>query len=272
MTINRDRTVFYHVTASYFETMRIPLRRGRVFRDDEKGVMLVGEALARKRWSGADPLGQKYADATVIGVVGDARTVRVGEVASTECYQPIGMPHTADDVMVVRVEGAPRDYVATLTALTRGEGTGLAPAVLPLAEAFEDKLREPRQVALIASALGMCALALAVTGLGGLIAYTVSQRMKEIGVRVALGARPAHVVTAIVRQFRWPVIGGAIAGSLLAAIVGIVLSRELFGVSPFDPASHAVSLLVFALVTAIAATPAIRRALRVDPIATLRHE
>jgi predicted permease len=272
MTINGDRTVFYHVTESYFETMRIPLRRGRVFRDDEKDVVLISEGLARKRWSGADPLGQKYDDATVIGVVGGARTVRVGEAASTECYRPIGVPHTASDVMVVRVERAPRDYVATLTALTRGEGTGLAPAVLPLAEAFEDKLREPRQVALIASALGICALALAVTGLGGLIAYTVSQRFKEIGVRLALGATRTHIVGAIAGQFVRPLAAGAVAGSALAAGVGVVLSRELFGLSGLDPVSHGGALLLFAIVAALAAMPSLRRALRVDPIATLRHE
>lgn len=272
VTINRDRTVFYDVTASYFDTMRIPLRRGRMFRDGERNAVVVSESLARKHWAGADPLGQKYDDATVVGVVGDARTVRVGEGGATECYHPIERPHVSDDAMVVRVEGSPRLFISTIAALARGEGTGLTPVVGTLADAFEDRLKEPRQVALIASALGTCALLLAVTGLGGMIAYTVSQRVKEIGVRVALGARPANVVAAVVRQFRLPVAGGAMAGSLLAAGVGMVLSRELFGVSPFDLAAHGAALLVFAVVAASAAAPAVRRALRVDPIAALRHE
>ena len=174
--------------------------------------------------------------------------------------------------MVVRVDGSPRPFVATFAALARAEGTGLTPSVQPLADAFEDKLKEPRQVATVASTLGICALLLAVTGLGGMIAYTVAQRTKEIGIRLALGARPTHVVTAIVRQFRWPVAGGAAAGSLLAAGVGMVLSRELFGVSPFDATSHGAALVVFGLVTAIAAAPAIYRALRVDPASTLRTD
>jgi ABC-type antimicrobial peptide transport system permease subunit len=178
----------------------------------------------------------------------------------------------ADAVMVVRVAGAPRDFTATIAALSRGEGTGLTPAVQPLADALEEKLEKPRQVALVASTLGMCALLLAVTGLGGIIAYTVSQRMREIGVRIALGARPAHVVSAIVRQFRMPIVCGALAGSALAASVGTALSSELFGVNQFDPVAHGGALLLFALVATIAAAPSLRRALRIDPTTTLRAE
>jgi predicted permease len=272
MTINTERTVFYHVTASYFETMRIPIVRGRVFRDGEKDVTVVSQGLARRRWAGADPLGQKYYDATIIGVVGDARTVRIGETAATECYTPIGSADMPDAVMVVRVRDNPRQFGGIITSLARAEGTGLTPDVHPLADALQDKLKEPRQVALIASTLGVCSLLLAVTGLGGLIAYTVSQRSREIGVRLALGARPSDVVRSIVRQFRLPVAGGAIAGSALAAGVGTVLSREMFGVSQFDPVSHGGALLLFAAVTALAAAPSLLRAVRVDPVTTLRHE
>ncbi len=272
VAINKERTVFYSVTPSYFGTLQIPLQRGRVFREGEKNVVLVSETLARRRWGGADPLGQSYDDATVIGVVGDARTVRLGEGGATECYRPIVTADTPNAVMVVRVAGFPRDAAGTIAALARAEGTGLTPAVRPLVNAFEDMLGPSRQVAIIASTLGVCALLLSVTGLGGFIAYTVSQRTHEIGVRVALGARPAQVVGAIVRQFSKPVIGGAIAGCVLAAGAGKILSRELFGVSQFDPLSHGGALLLFALVTAVAGAPSIRRALHVDPITTLRHE
>jgi ABC-type antimicrobial peptide transport system permease subunit len=162
--------------------------------------------------------------------------------------------------------------MATVAAIVRAEGTGLMPSVRPLAEAFEEKLDEPRQVALIASSLGVTALLLAVIGLGGLIAYTVSQRTREIGVRLALGARPAHVAAAIARQFRTPILCGAIGGSALAAGAGTILSSELFGVSQFDPLAHGGSLLLFAIVGAVAAAPSLRRALRVDPAITLRVE
>jgi len=272
MAIDGERTVFYGVTASYFTTLGIPLRRGRIFRDDEKDVSVVSESLARRRWPAGDALGQKYYDATVIGVVGDARTVRVGEVASAERYQPLAPDDLSMSVMVVRTAGPPQDAAATVASLLRAEGTGLVPTVRPLADAFEDKLNEPRQIALIASSLGITALLLAVTGLGGLVAYTVSQRTREIGVRVALGARPSHVVVAIARQFRTPILCGAIGGSALAAGAGTLMSSELFGISQFDPLSHAGSLLLFAIVAALAAVPSIRRALRVDPVTTLRAE
>jgi predicted permease len=275
IAINRERTVFYSVTPSYFSTLRIPIVRGRIFGDEEKGVVVISQSLARRRWPSGDAVGQKYYDALVIGVVGGARTVRIGEAASGECYRaldsadPLGPPMAA---MVVRTSGPPQNAAATVAAIERGEAAALTPTVRPLAEVLEEKLDEPRQVALIASSLGMTALLLAVTGLGGLIAYTVSQRTREIGVRVALGARPAHVVAAIARQFRTPILCGALGGSVLAAGAGTILSSELFGVSQFDPLAHGGALLLFAVVAACAAAPSLRRALRVDPAITLRAE
>ena len=105
-----------------------------------------------------------------------------------------------------------------------------------------------------------------------MVAFTVSQRLREIGVRLALGARPSHVVRAVARQFTAPVVCGAAAGSALAAAAGLMLSRELFGVSGLDPLAHGGALLLFALVAAAATFPSARRAIRVDPVQTLRHE
>ena len=270
--VNRERTIFYHVTPAYFETLQIPMRRGRVFSAGEPGVALVSEALARRRWPIEDPVGQSYEGRTVIGVVGDARTVRVGEQSATECYLPIDASQMADGVMVVRVDGPPGRAAVTVRAVMRADDPRLRPSVVPLRDAFEEKLAGPRQFALVASALGTCALLLAVTGLGGMVAFTVSQRLREIGVRLALGAGPLQVVRAIARQFTVPVVWGAVAGSGLAAGVGRVLSRELFGVSGLDPLAHGGALLLFALVAVAAAAPSLRRALRVDPINVLRQE
>jgi hypothetical protein len=273
--INREETVFYSVTPSYFSTMGIALRRGRLFRDGEKGVAVISESLARRHWPDADPLGQTYSDAVVIGVVGTAPTVKVGQGAASECYRaidatdPFGVPMA---VMVVRTAGPPQDVVATVASIVAAEGTGLTPSVRPLADALEEKLDGPRQVALIASTLGMTALLLAVIGLGGLIAFTVSQRTREIGVRLALGARPSHIVLAIARQYRAPILCGALGGSVLAAGAGTILSSELFGVSQFDPLAHGGALMLFAAVAAAAAAPSLLRAVRVDPMTTLRHE
>lgn len=174
--------------------------------------------------------------------------------------------------MVVRVEGTPGRAAAAVRTVMRTEDPRLRPSVEPLRDAFEAKLAGPRQFALVASALGLCALLLAVTGLGGMVAFTVSQRLREIAVRLALGAGPLQVVRAIARPFTMPVVGGAVAGSALAAGVGAILSRELFGVSGLDPLAHGGAVLLFALVAAFAAAPSLRRAVRIDPIQTLRHE
>jgi predicted permease len=272
VTINRTGTVFYKVSPEYFETFRIPLRRGRLFKATERKVIVISEALARRNWGSQDPLGQTYYDAMVIGIVGDARTVRIGDTSTTEAYQPIEPEDLPFAVMVVRSNGAPADTARLLMAASRSLDSTLSPSTLLLSDALDKRIADPRQVATIAAVLGVCALLLAVVGLSGMVAFTVSQRLREIGIRVALGARPAHVVRAIARQFAWPVAGGALAGSAIAALVGTVMSRELFGISQLDPLAHGGALLLFALVAALSALPSARRAMRVDPVQTLRHE
>jgi len=271
VSINRQRTVFYHVTPSYFDTMQIAVQRGRVFVDGEPNVALVSESLARRRWPGEKAIGQIYEGATVIGIVADARTVRFSEQAATECYLATARSELPGSVMVLRAD-APRSVVSAVRSAMRDLDPRLMPSIVLLWDAFDARLTDSRRVAMIASAIGVCALLLAVIGLAGMVAFTVSQRLHEIAVRVALGARPSHVLRAIGMLFMIPVVCGATAGSVLAAGVATVLSRELFGVGRLDPLSHGGSLLLFVVVAVAASAPSLRRALRVDPIATLRHE
>ena len=174
--------------------------------------------------------------------------------------------------MVVRVAREPAASVRAVIAVARSLDQRLSPSVEVLSDTLDQRLQSARQFTAIAAVLGAAALLLAVTGLAGLVSFTLSQRLREIGVRVALGARPRHVVAAIGRQFVWPVGAGAIASSALAAAVGAILSSELFGISGFDPLAHGGAILLFATVAAAAVVPPIRRALHVDPVATLRHE
>jgi predicted permease len=271
VTINRERTVFYHVTPSFFSTMQIAVKQGRIFSAAEAGVALVSESLARRRWADQGAIGQVYEGATIIGIVDDARTVRLNEQSATECYLPIAATHLPDAVMVVRAD-APASAALPIRAAMRDAGARATPSIVLLQDAFAARLEKPRRVAKIATAVGICALLLAVTGLAGMVAFSISERLREIGVRLALGARPSHLVRAIARQFAVPVISGAAAGSALAVGVGTILSRELFGIGQMDPLSHGGALLIFAIVAAAAVAPSLRRALRVDPIATLRHE
>jgi ABC-type antimicrobial peptide transport system permease subunit len=174
-------------------------------------------------------------------------------------------------VLVVRADD-PLTAGSPIRTALRNTDPRLIPSIVLLKDAFESRLEEPRRVAVIASGIGVCALLLAVTGLAGIVAFTVSQRRREIGVRVALGARPIHVLTAVARQFTVPILCGAAAGSALAAAVATVLSKEMFGVARLDPLAHGGSFLLFVVVAVAASLPSLRRALRVDPITTLRHE
>jgi predicted permease len=272
ISINRTGTIFFHVTPSYFETMQIRVARGRAFSTGEQGVAVVSETLAKWLWPGEDPLGKVHEGATVIGVAGDARTVRVGDASATECYLPIETQHLADAIMVVRVTEGPAQAAREVRNAAATVDARIAPAVELLRDKLEAKLESPRQMALVTSALGLCALLLAVTGLAGLVSFTVSQRVREIGVRVALGAGRVHILRAMARPFALPTAVGLAGGGVCSVLVATVLSRELFGLSPVDPISYGGAALLFALAGGAATLPSLRRATRVDPMAALRHE
>jgi len=272
VTINRKGTIFHHVSPSFFETMEIPIRRGRVFAPGEPAVVIVSETLARREWPGQDPLGKLYDGATVAGVAGDARTIRIGDPSTTECYRPIELGQLAGAVMVIRVRDRPDAAAASVSASAQAVDRRVLPAVSLLRDRLDAKLETPRQMAMVTSALGLCALLLAVTGLAGLVSFTVSQRTREIGLRMALGARAADIVGSIARQFTVPVVIGFVCGAACATLAGTILSRELFGLSAIDPISYGGAALIFVLVVCVATLPAVRRALRIDPMTALRHD
>ena len=269
---NRAGTIFHRVTPSYFETMKIPILRGRVFSPAETDARIVSETLARHLWGADDPLGKVYEGGTVVGVSGDARTVRIGDASATECYLPIDPPNFSQAVMVVRVGDRPDFAVPNLLAAARSVDSRVIPEISLLRDELQAKLETPRQMALVTAALGLCALLLAVTGLAGLVSFTVSQRVREIGVRLALGARRKDIVRAVARQFAVPTAIGLAGGAACAALAATVLSRELFGLSRVDPISYGGAALLFGLVTVVAALPSLRRAVRTDPMTALRHE
>jgi predicted permease len=272
VAINRERTVFYDVTPAYFDTLQVAVRRGRIFDAGERDVIVVSESLANRRWPGEDPLGKIYSESTVIGVVNDARTVRLSDGGATECYRAIQPKDMPQAVLVARVDGSPRVAAAAIRSMLQEEDRRMTPQVSALEDTLTAGLTGQRQAAQLVSLLGASALLLAVTGLGGMVAFTVAERRREIGIRLALGARAGHVVRAVIGQFSGPLAAGAVAGSALAAVAGIVLARELYGVSGLDPVSHLGAFALFAVVTALAAAPSLRRAVRVDPVQTLRHE
>ena len=269
--IGRGQTAFvHHIDPTYFGVMGIPLRRGRTFQANETGAAIVSESFARAMWPDEEPLGKVWDEATVVGVVGNASTVSLASPEASEFYHPIDDEHMPQAVMVVRVDGDPSAMTALLAGAARAVDPRVSISAGVLRQAFEAKLRTPQRVSTIVWGLGALALALAAVGLGGLVVFTVSQHAREIGIRMALGARPRHVIDGVLRQFRKPIAWGLAGGFLLAAGLSRVLHRELFGLSPFDPMSYLFAAVLFTLVAALATAGPLRRALKVDPISALK--
>ncbi len=260
------------VDRDYFRTLAIPLLAGRNFTDrDKPDVVIISDTLAQKLWPGQDPLGKRFLG-TVVGVVGRARTVVQGDPESLQVYFPLQSREMANAVVMVKTAGAPEVLVETLRSAARGIDTRTIPQLTLMRDAFRMRMQSSHHGGVVLSAMGLLATLLAAAGVYGLVCYTVVQRQKEIGIRIALGARSGHVVALMLRQFYVPVGMGAVIGLAGAAAISIVIRGLLFGISHLDPLSYVGAVGFFAVLAGIAALIPARRALRVNPMEVLRHE
>ena len=266
----RGVVYFNHVEPSYFAAMRIPVLRGRLFTDREPGVAVVSDSFARVMWPDEDAVGKTYDSATVVGIVGNAPTVSLGTASATEFYRPMDDEHIAQAVLVVSVDGDPAPTVTPLADIARAVDARSPATIEMVRDSFARKLQAPEQASVVISILGVTALALGAVGFAGLIGFTVSQRLREIGVRLALGARRRDIVRALLGQFARPLTLGVLGGLACASAFATVLRAEFFGLNPFDPVSYVTAVAVFIVTGMLAATGPIRRALRVDPVSSLR--
>jgi len=267
----------FEVTPEFFQTMGIPLVRGRNFLSGEKHAVIVSESLARMQWPGEDPVGKLDASGStkgdvVVGVTRGARLLALNDTDAVELYRPA----QADDM--------PNMQVLVKTA---GAADGLVPVVRSIGESLDPKLfldirllkgefrratKGVEMAATVISTLGLVALSLAALGLVGLVAYAVSERTKEIAIRIALGAQPWDVLSSIVLQFVWPVMLGLVAGVGATAALSKLLRQVLYGVSNLDPVSYVGAIGFLASIAVVAALLPARRALRVDPMRALHTE
>jgi hypothetical protein len=270
---HRDGTVEYihHVDASYFAVMGIPLR-GRAFEPGEPNVAVISESLAQARWPGEEPLGKVRQGETVIGIAGNARTIALGDPRATEHYEPVTNALLPEAVLIVRVTGDPTAMLPALARSARAIDEHVAPSVTILDDAFDEKLATPRRMAVVISGLAGLALMLAAIGLTGLLAFSVSQRVRELAICTALGATPMHIAAAVLRQYLKPLACGLVMGLAGAAALSMGLRSELLGLSYLDPISYLGSALLFTLVVLMSAAGPLRRALRLQPMAALRCE
>jgi putative ABC transport system permease protein len=272
------------VSPDYFETMRVPLLSGRTFAPTDLAsgpcVVVASQGLAHALWPGQDAVGRRLRTGgrdggwcTVVGTVGNVRNLELGEDPRPALYLALGQSPPGTMSLVVR-SGLDR---GPLLASVRRELAAVDPelplsSIRSLEEVLESPAAEPRFSAALLAGLAACALLLAIVGLYSLLSYWVAERTRELGVRMAVGARDADVLALVMGQGLRVAAAGVAAGVVGAWAASRLLAGLLFGVGRGDPATY---VLVSALVagTALLACylPA-RRAARLDPLAALRYE
>lgn len=261
------------VDAEFFRAMEIPLRMGRNFLPGEKNAVIVSESLARRQWRGENLLGKPYSKTEiVVGVAGNAHVNAMNNGDAMEIYQPVQRADMPDMVVLVKSAGAPDGLTPAAKSIVESLNPKLFPEISLLKSGFRKDMEQVKLVASAVTLIGLVAVSLAAVGIVGLVSFSVSQRMKEIAIRTALGARRVQVLAAVLRQFRWPVAIGMAAGAGIAAATSRVMRIVLYGVSNLDPASYAAAILVLAAVLCLAALLPARRALRLDLAKTLHYE
>jgi predicted permease len=268
------------VSVDYFQTLGIPLLRGREFRPADaknQNTLIINESMAKKFWPGADPIGRqilnrdRHNPLEIIGIVGDAKGAGLDAEAKPEMYtiprglwyaflilrtnqEPSGMAATAREQVAAIDPGVPVYQIATMDQLL---GNSVAPQRFNL---------------FLLGLFASLALALAAVGVYGVLAFSVSRRTHEIGIRLALGAHQRDILRLIVRQGMTLVLAGIFLGIVGAIALTRLMASLLYGVSATDPTTFiAVPVLLVLVALAACYIPA-RRATRVDPMTALRHE
>jgi predicted permease len=261
------------VDADFFRTMEVPIVLGRNFLPGEKNAVIVSQSMARAQWPGESPIGKTYWDKdTVVGVVGNARMNDLNEDDTVEIYTPAQTEDMPDMSLVLKTSGAPDGLTPKLKSIVQNLDPKLFPEISLLKANFRKDMKAVEVAALTVSAIGILAMILAAIGLLGLVAFTISQRTKEIAIRLALGAPKSKVLSAILSQFSWPVLIGLVLGIGGTAAASRILRRVLYGVSNLDPLSYVSAVIILIAIIAFAALIPARRALRLDVARALHQE
>jgi len=265
----------------FFETTELPLLRGRDFRsldtDKSAKVIVINETMARKFWPETDALGQSFSDGNetyeVIGVARDTKYRNLREAPRTTMYQPLAQSYRRSMNLLARTYGDPTKIVPAIQARLHQ----LEPAITifnvrTLSEHVGRSLYVERMESMLLAFFGLLALALTAVGIYGVVAYSVAQRTREVGIRMALGAQRRDVLKLILRQGLTLVAWGIAFGLVGCYWLSRLVSSQLYGVSPNDPATLATVAAVLVAVTLLASYLPARRATKVDPLVALRYE
>jgi predicted permease len=268
----------------FFHTMGIPLLRGREFTDqdnlDTPHVVVVNLTMAQTYWKGADPIGKMIrlpeednVTLTVVGVVGDVKQINLDDPNGAQLYEAQAQQPTIFATLVARTEGDPMSLAAGLRSAVWALDRDQPVWKVRTEQSLLDLSVGPRRfLKLLLEIFSALALLLATIGIYGVISYSTSQRIQEIGVRMALGAQRRDVLRLVLGEGIWiPAIGVAM-GFAAALVLTRFLSSQLFGVSATDPVTFSGVALLLLTVALLACYLPARRAMRVDPLVALRYE
>jgi predicted permease len=273
------------VTPTFFGVSGMKLHTGRDFTDsDRQGaalVVVVNETMARAVWPGESALGKCFIVGNpedpcreIVGVVSDAHSMKIVERPTMQFYLPLAQSPWKATSLMIRVDPRRANAVAkdTKTILAASLGRWAMPTVRRMDEILARELRPYRLGASLFSAAGLLALLVAAVGIYSSIAYSISQRMYEMGIRIALGARASQILRLIIGEGLRVVLLGILIGTVITLAVGRLVASFLFGTTPHDPAVLAAVVILPVSVAAIAAVVPALRATRSDPANALRAE
>ena len=280
-TVEDSSISIKNVTARYHQALGIPLKAGRLFTDADRtgsaDVVILNEAAARVFFPGEDPIGRTVVldrrERTVAGVVGDVRQWSLETAARTEVYAPMAQGRTGTGFLVVRTAGSPTDVLPAIRAAVAEALPGVPIRyVATMEELIARQSAQRRLNMLMLGLFGLLGLVIAAVGIFGLMAYIVSQRTREIGVRMALGASRSTVISMILTNVGVLVGAGLLIGGIGAWYLSATAQKFLFGLQAHDPRAYVVAMLALSVAALAASVIPAKRAASVDPIVALRAE
>jgi len=286
LTPEENGALFMAATPAVFEAWRTPVLSGRAFQPTDTAtsqpVVLINRTLASTVFAGGDPVGRRiriinpeYSSdwRTIVGVVGDVQFRRLDRDMDPTIYTPFSQTPFMWAYVMVRTAGDPSALTRSIKGIVQSvDPNVIASGVRPMAEVVSGTVAEPRLSMLLVSGFALLALILASVGIYGVIAYSVSQRTHELGLRMALGAGRAGVLAMIIREGLVTATIGIVAGLGAAALATRLMSDLLVGVTPRDPLTFGGGAVLLLLIAAAASYLPARRATRVDPMVALRAE
>ncbi len=282
----RPRAFYRVISPNYFRTMGIPFRRGNEFTDRDSaempGVAIINETAARKYWPGEDPIGRKIKRGrpesknpwvTIVGIAGSASQLSLREESQPEIYVPFLQNTTLNFSLVVRTASDPKTITGAIRKEVWATDKDLPVSNMKLMdELISNSTAQPRFYVILLTVFAALALILAAVGVYGVMAYSVTLRTRDIGIRMAVGAQPMDIFKHVIGHALMLASIGLVIGLVLAGTSTLVMKSLLFGISTADPLTLIVTALILLAVALLASYLPARKATKVDPMVALRYE